>query len=718
MASKKLSRREFLHLSAAAAGTVALAACSRAEPTAAPTEPAPTVPPPEPTATAAVAATKAPEATVAPTATAESRMGAQLIGKLEGPEVITDPAQFPTSFNEAPELAALVKAGELPPVEERIGEDPLVLKPLHETGKYGGVWRRGFTGPADKWNGGRAAAHDSVLWWDYRFEQVVPNIAKGWEFSDDGKTLLLYLRKGMKWSDGYPFTADDFVFCYEDMFLNEEMTPLLISDWYLGEEVITMEKVDDYTIKYNCPATYYFLADLLASWKPIGGGAAIRGKEGGGGFAPAHYLKQFHPKYTSKEEIDGIVAQEGFDNWVSLFKFKNDWSLNPDLPAVTCWITTSPINTPTWILERNPYSFWVDTEGNQLPYIDKIVLTLAEDMEVLNLRAIAGEYDYQSRHIDVGKLPIFLENQEQGGYNVHLDPGDYGADCALMCNLGYEADPEIAKWLRTTDFRRALSLGVNRDDLNEIFWLGLGTPGSVVPADDNRYNPGPEYRELWSTHDPDTANEMLDKLGLDRKDDEGYRLRTDEETRLRIEVTTVADAFMQHTKICEVIKDQWKKIGIYLDVVEVERSLAQTRNLGNECQLVAWDNGSTDEMFMSGYVVPIDAMGDSWLGPELGRWYMTFGQEGVEPPPRMQEAMELFREAPGATEEERTRLGKEIWKTVVDEVWQIGTVGLAPGSMGVRIVNKNMGNVPERQKNALSARTPGSSRPEQFYWKS
>jgi ABC-type transport system substrate-binding protein len=143
--------------------------------------------------------------------------GSELMGKLEGPEGVTDPAKFPKSFKEAPQLAALVKAGKLSPVQERVSQDPLVIKPVRETGKYGGTWRRGFSGPADFWNGYRCCGHDKILFWDYTGTKVIPNVAKGWEVSSDGRTFTVFLRKGMKWSDGHPFTADDFMFWYEDI---------------------------------------------------------------------------------------------------------------------------------------------------------------------------------------------------------------------------------------------------------------------------------------------------------------------------------------------------------------------------------------------------------------------------------------------------------------------------------------------------------------------
>jgi peptide/nickel transport system substrate-binding protein len=371
--------------------------------------------------------------------------GTSLIGKLEGPAVVTDPAQFPKSFKEAPQLAELVKAGKLPPAAERIGQDPLVLKPVHSVGKYGGTWRRGFTGPADFWNGYRCCSGpDTLLFWDYTGDTPVPNIAKGWELQDGGRTLILHLRRGMKWSDGHPFTADDFLFWYEDMYSNKELVPLPSSVMMINGKPGELSKVDAYTVMFKFPEPYYMLPDVLAGSTPLGG-QAHQGLYGMGGYAPAHYLKPFHPKYASKDDLDKMVKESKFDNWVRLFLFKNDWALNPELPVLSPWKTVTPINTPTWTLERNPYSIWVDTAGNQLPYIDRVVLTLAENLEVLNLRAIAGEYDLQERHVDLGKVPVILENQQRGGYKLSLDPGDYGGDMIIKFNLSYEADAELAK---------------------------------------------------------------------------------------------------------------------------------------------------------------------------------------------------------------------------------------------------------------------------------
>src|SRR5437773_6241971 len=238
--------------------------------------------------------------------------GKSLIGKLEGPEVVTDPAKFPKTFTEAPQLAELVKAGTLPPVAERIGQDPLVIMPLHEIGKYGGTWRRGFTGPADQWSGVRTGGHDTVLWRDYSASKILPNIARGWEVQDDGRTLILQLRRGMKWSDGHPFTADDFMFWYEDMYQNKDLVKSPSVEMTINGKPVTMEKVDESTVRYRFPDPYYLFVDFLAGNFSPGAGPAQYGRDFQGGYAPAHYLQQFHPKYVPKDELDQKAKAAGF----------------------------------------------------------------------------------------------------------------------------------------------------------------------------------------------------------------------------------------------------------------------------------------------------------------------------------------------------------------------------------------------------------------------
>jgi len=687
----KPTRREFLRAATVAAGAAAFAGAL-------------------PAGTVSAQGAKAPEA----------KIGAQLIGKLEGPELVLDATKWPKKFAEAPMLAEMVKAGKLPPVEKRVPDEPMVVKPLQSIGRYGGTWRRGFTGPGDGENGNRIVSTDKILFWDYTGTKVMPCVAKEWKQSDDGKSVTISLRKGMKWSDGTPFTANDFVFWYEEVYLNKDILPTPHPDFMANGKSGAIRKVDDATVVFEFQDPNYLFVDILAGSTAIGGGQATQSmdKRSMGAYMPANYIKQFLPKFSSKDEVDKKAKAAGFGGWLTYIKNRWDWRLNPELPVLTPWKTVNPINTPTWVLERNPYYMGVDTAGNQLPYIDRISMTLAENLEVLNLRAIAGQYDLQERHTALAKLPVFLENRQKVGYDVHLDPALNGSDATLQTNQAYEADAEIAKWLHTSDFRRALSMGIDRDQLNETFWVGVGTPGSVAPAESLSYSPGPDWRKKWSTLDVKQANALLDKIGLAKKDGEGYRLRTDGKGRLRLELQTSAGAFVPHTQIAEMIKEQWKKIGVQADVKEMERSLFFTRIASNEHQIALWANDGSEVLYLfPRHALPLDPV-EALLGTPIARWYASNGAQGKGPKdPRMISALELYRSANGKKTQERYKIAQDIWKILVDEQYSIGTVGLSPATMGVRIVSNKLGNIPSRQTNAQHARTPCSSHPATFFYK-
>ena len=646
---------------------------------------------------------------------------ASLVGKLEGPTIVRDVSKFPTAFKEAPMLAELVKAGKLPPLSERLPDraDLLVIEPLHEIGQYGGNWRRAFTGPADHENGNRLVNNDKPLTFEFTGTKIEPSLAKDWKVSEDGKTTTLYLRKGLRWSDGAPLTADDFIFWFEDIYSNKEIVPAGFFEMQVNGKDGVVRKIDDYTVAFEFPEPYAFFAYQLAGSTAVGAGLSTRGssRTWGGTVAPAHYLKQFLPKYSSEDEVNAKAKAEGYDGWVSRLRMKYSWVLNPELPMATAWITTSPNNTSTWILERNPYFFAVDTEGNQLPYIDKITMTLAENAEVANLRALAGEYDIQERHMHLAKLPLFLENQKKGNYTVRLDPAANGADAAIHVGNSYRGDPEIEKWVRNKDFRHALSLGIDRDQLNEAIWLGVGTPGSIAPAPDSLYSPGPEYNSKWATLDVAQANKLLDGIGLTKKDAEGFRQRLDGKGRLRLELVTVGGQFIEYTKIGEMVKQQWRDIGIDIEVKELERNLAFTRDQGNENQLMMWATDGSEMILLSPrHAIPIDAA-EAHMGVALARWYSSNGAIGDKPDAEMEKAFELIRKAFASDEAGQIRYSKEVWKVIIEETWSIGTVGQSPAFMGVRLVKNNMGNIPERQMNAQHTRTPFTSQPSTFYFK-
>jgi len=487
----------------------------------------------------------------------------------------------------------------------------------------------------------------------------------------------------------------------------------------INRKPISLEKVDESTVAFRMPEPYPALVVVLTGLNRLGG-QNENGAEGlgAGPYAPAHYLKQFHPKYTPQAEVDAAVKAAGYDNWVNLMKNKADPALNPDLPVVSAWKTVGPANSPVWSFERNPYSIWVDTEGNQLPYIDKVQMQLAENLEILNLRAIAGEIDFQGRHIDLGKLPVLVENQQKGDYKVHLDPANFGSDAPLRLNMSYVADAEVSKWLNNKDFRIAMSLGIQRDQLNEALWLGMGTPGSYIIGEESPYSPGPQYRSMNMEYDPKRANELLDSIGLSKKDGEGYRVRTDNGERLRIELMTQSGVFFPLTKVAEMVREHWKAIGLQADVKENERSLAEKVIQANEHHIAIRAADGIEDIYAQDPGNAFPSSGTSYGGPLYGRWFASGGTQGTEPPPRMKEMMELYQKAMGSSEAERIELTKQIWKILAEELWTIGTVGLSPATTGVRVSKNNMGNIPDRLFNSASHKSPGTARPMTFYFKS
>jgi peptide/nickel transport system substrate-binding protein len=282
-------------------------------------------------------------------------------------------------------------------------------------------------------------------------------------------------------------------------------------------------------------------------------------------------------------------------------------------------------------------------------------------------------------------------------------------------NMSYEADPEIASWFHNLEFRRALALGIDRDQINETFWLGTGTPSSVVPADHNKYNPGPEYRTLWATFEPDRANQMLDAIGLNQKDAEGFRLRKDGKGRLRLITFVESGQHSNFVGAAEMIGQQWRRIGIDLEVQLLESALAGTKGAANETQLYMHTGDGSDHLFT--YPTHVFPSTPTTHGGVLYyKWFASAGSQGKEPPPRLKEVMDKFRQAFGVPEEEKIRLGKEIWKITAEEVWTIGVVGLAAATAGVRVVKNGLRNVPARQYNGPDGMTPGTSRPVTFYW--
>ncbi len=492
------------------------------------------------------------------------RRGALLLGSglLAGLAIISGADAQTAKYKEPTALVEQVRTGKLPAVDLRVPEQPLLV-PVETVGQYGGVWRRAFLGPADANNYVRVV-FDSLFRFSPDGGKIEPKIAAGAESSADFKTWTITLRKGAKWSDGAPFTADDILFWYKDVLLNKDLTPTL-PGWMRNKDgtPAVVEKAGDFAVKFSFkdPATL-FLTALVA---------ADGGDRTYAAFLPAHYLKKFHAAYASKEDLDKAIAAAGFKTWTELFANKNAPPENVERPSMAAWVPTSRVSDPVFTLRRNPYFIGVDKDGNQLPYIDEVRFTYFADVQALNLAAIAGDFDIQERHIQMSNYPVFKDQEKAGKYKVLTWPTFGGADAVVMFNQTYKADPEMGRLMATKDFRIAMSHAVDRDQIRESAFLGLGEARQGVPAPWHPYFPGDEYAKKYTAHDVAKANKMLDDLGLTKRDAQGIRLLPNGKPAT-IEISVVP-AFGSWPDVAQLVAKDWEKVGIKTIVQIRERAL-------------------------------------------------------------------------------------------------------------------------------------------------
>ncbi|MBV9251303.1 MAG: ABC transporter substrate-binding protein [Acetobacteraceae bacterium] len=609
-------------------------------------------------------------------------------------------------YKEAPALAELVKAGKLPPVENRLPEQPLVVPVVEKVGEYGGVWRRAFLGPADANNYIRVV-YDALFRFSPDGAKIEPKLAAGAQASPDYKGWTLSLRKGARWSDGAAFTADDILFWYKDVLLNKDLTPAL-PGWIRNADgsPAKVEKVDDYTIRYtyNEPATLFL--------------TALANQDGGdrtyAAFLPAHYLKKFHPNYVAKDELDRMVQAAGFKTWTELFATRNAPPENPERPTMAAWVPVSRVSDQVFTLRRNPYYIGVDPAGNQLPYVDEVRFTYFADVQALNLAAIAGQFDMQARHIQMTNYPVFKDQERTGKYRVITWPTFGGSDAVVAFNTTYTADPEIGKLMATKDFRIALSYAVNRDQIKESVFLGLGEARQGVPAPWHPYYPGDEWARKYTEYKPDEANKMLDQLGLTRRDAQGIRLLpSGKPATLEI---SVVPAFGAWPDVAQLVAKDWESVGIKAVVQIRERALHFSMRDANELMTEIWNEDTTGFPFTGNAKFDPRNSPILTLGPLYYRWLTSNGKEGVEPIEPIKRIMQLIDKARTVGPDKQVKLAQELFRIWADNVFEIGTVGLTPMVQGVVVVSGKMHNVPTTLGNDWPLRTPGNARTEQFFY--
>jgi peptide/nickel transport system substrate-binding protein len=658
-------------------------------------------------------ATTAPAATEAPAAPApEPTKPPEPTKAPEAPTAAPEPTKAPEAaapagkYKEAPMLAELVAAGKLAAVDERLPAEPLVIQ-AESVGQYGGTWRRGFTGPSD-YNNYVRVVYDGLVRYSPDGTKVEPKVAKGWEHSDDYKEWTVLLREGAKWSDGQPMTADDIIWWYENVLTNPDITPAP-HKWMknLDGTLAKVEKVGDYAVKfiYTNPNTL-FLNELA---NQDGGDRTYAP------FLPSHYLKQFHPNFTPQADLDKMVAEAGFKTWVELFASKNAPFENPERPTMAAWVPETRISDKIFTLKRNPYYVGVDQAGNQLPYLDDIRFTFFENAQALNLAAIAGDLDQQDRHVNMMNYPVLKENEAKGMYRVITYPGFGGNDAVVMFNQTYNKDPELAKLMQTKDFRIALSYAVDRDQIREAAFLGLGEPRTSVAAPNHPYYPGPEVEKKYVAFDQDKANAMLDAIGLTEKNAEGFRVYPGTDKPVTLEISVVA-AFGPWPDVAQLVAKNWEEVGIKTVVEVRERALHFQMRDSNDIITEVWNQDTGGFPFTGAPKYDPRTSPGLAFAPLVRTWYQKKGAEGVEPTAEMKKIVELIDAAKVSPPEKQIELAKELYTLWTDMAYEVPTIGLSPMVQGIVVINPKLKNVPEKLGNDWPLRTPGNGRTETYYF--
>ncbi len=590
------------------------------------------------------------------------------------------------AFEEAPMLAEQVKAGTLPPVDERLPAEPLVLEVVEKTGEYGGTMRRAILGGGDQHNIVRTIGSENLVRWDVEWKEVRPNIAKSWDVSPDATTFTFHLREGMKWSDGNPFTAEDIMFWYNDVFSDERLTPSKHPIYVGPQGPAQVTAIDDYTVEFKFGEP---------------NGLFIQNMAYGFGYYPVvyskAYLSQFHEKYNP--DVQALVdAEPAASDWVQLFNLKAGpmhtplfWQ-NPDRPTLHAWHLTNAYGSVDRVVaERNPYYFKVDSAGQQLPYIDRITYDQVEDVETILLKAFNGEIDYMNRHIGRPSYrAVLTDNMERGKYRF-FDTNDLPANTmALMLNLN-NADPVKREIVTKKDFRVGLSHAVDRQEIIDLLYFGSGNAAQASPQPtSNLYRE--EYSKQYTEYNPELANEYLDKAGLAERDSEGFRLGPDGE-RFTL-IFMVADVFgLQFPDAMQLVSDYAADVGLDIQVRATDRSRLMELVRSNEQDAYMWNCGGGQSDAYTSPMCYLPRPGNTVNWAKLWAEWNVDNTTGEEPPAEVKAVFEAYNDvlAAATPEDQKARMDKVLEMSME----QFFVIGLVQNEPPFGVARNNVGNVPD-----------------------
>ncbi len=604
---------------------------------------------------------------------------------------------------EPPYLSYKVAAGQLPPVAERLPGEPAIVRfdgKVKRIGRHGGDLRLIMAKGKDirmmmVYGYARLVGYDEQL----RFK---PDLLRALDIVEN-RIFTFHLRKGHKWSDGHPFTSEDFRYYWEDVANDKDLSPfgptrLLKVDG----ELPTVTIIDPLTIRYSWSKPNPYFVPALAGARPL----FI--------YRPAHYLKQFHGRYTERKALKRKYRAAGSRNWAALHhrrdhQYKYD---NPELPMLQPWINTTSPPSYRFVFVRNPYYHRVDSEGRQLPYIDRVIMTISNN-KLVAAKTGAGDADLQGRYLRLNNYTFLKMSERRIGQKVRLWRTGKGAQKALYPNLNV-ADPVWRKLLRDVRFRRALSLAIHRHEINQVIYYGLVLEGNntVLPK-----SPlfRPEYQKAWADFDLKRANRLLDEVGLTKRDSNGLRLLPDGRP-LEIIVETSGES-TEETDILELVHDSWLRAGIKLFTKPSQREVFRNRIFSGETVMSIWAgliNALPTPEMSPAELAPTSQHELQW--PKWGQYYETGGKVGepIDMPAakRLFELNEIWRNAKDTAT--RERVWHEMLKIHAEQQF---TIGIIAGVLQPVVINDHLMNVPvEGTYNWDPGAYFGMYRPDTFWF--